>query len=83
MDATTTYVECGCHCHLVAVNSWDDGDLYMNLWSPIQSKEWGRLYWMWQSLRGRWNGQNEVVLNDDEATQLRDALTAHLEREKA
>lgn len=82
MDATTTYVPCLCSDHLVVLEAWDDGDLYMRLWSPVQSKEWGRFHWAWQSLRGRWSGNQDLVMDAEATEKLRDALTAHLEREK-
>ena len=73
-------ISCSCHDHAIHLHGWDDGDLFMTLWSPIASKEWGRWHWVWQSLRGRWSGDNELVLDTKHATELRDALTRHLGR---
>ena len=77
-----TDVHCACHDHLIELTSWDDGDAYLSLWTPVHTKEDGRFYWAWQSLKGRWNGNTEVCLDGDSVEQLRDALTAHLERAK-
>lgn len=81
-DTVDNLILCACHDHAVHLMGWDDGDLYMTLWSPIASKEWGRLHWAWQSLRGRWSGDNELVMDTEHATELRDALTRHLDRVK-
>lgn len=75
-----TDLRCACHDHLIALDSWDDGDLFMQLWSPIHSKEYGRFHWAWESLKGRWSGNNEVVLDAEMTEKLRDALSAHLAR---
>ena len=80
-ELVATEIRCACHDHLISLESWDD-EAYMSLWTPIHSKEWGRFHWVWQSLKGRWNGDNEVVLDQESATKLRDALSDHLTRVK-
>lgn len=79
-DVITTNVLCSCHDHLISLNSWDDGDLFMTIWTPIHTKQWGRFHWAWQSLRGRWSGENEVVLDEHSARALQLALAKHLAR---
>lgn len=77
-DDQSTSIKCSCGEHLIQLDRFGDPTLYMTLWSPISSKERGRWYWVWQSLRGRWNGDNEVVLDPRCARLLRDALTEHV-----
>lgn len=80
MGSEVNVVVGACGEHLVVLDSWGDGDLFMQTWTPTASHQYGRLYWAWNSLRGRWQGDNEVVFDRDGATALRDALTAHLNR---
>jgi hypothetical protein len=77
-DVKTTTIVCSCHDHMILVDAWDDGDLFMTIWSPTASKEWGRFHWMWESLRGRWNGDNDVIFDLKGVRELRDALSDHL-----
>jgi hypothetical protein len=78
MGEVITDIRCACHDHIISLESWHD-DLYVTLWQPIQSKDWGRFHWAWQSLRGRWRGGNDVVLDRETVVKLCDALTDHLE----
>lgn len=77
-DPTETTIIGACGEHLINLTGWGDGSVYLSLWKPIASKEWGRLHWVWQSLRGRWSGDTELVLDREDVTTLRDALSAHL-----
>jgi hypothetical protein len=81
-DRTITDIRCSCGDHLIQLDSWSDGDLFMTTWKPIPSKKWGRFRWAWRSLRGRWSGDNEVVLDPEAIRELRDALTKHIERNR-
>jgi hypothetical protein len=53
---------CECCSHAIGVSKWDD-DLFLTFWDNEKQLARGRLYWVWQALKGNWAGSSEVILN--------------------
>jgi len=67
-----------CHSHAIGLDGWEDGTLFLTIWSPAIAKQWGRFRWAWLALRHAWH-DNEVCLDDETVDKLQTALVKHIQ----
>ena len=68
-------IKASCGDHAIEVEGWHDGEVWLALWSPVYTKDWGRFRKAWGALRGDYGFDNDCVLSGSDARRLAVELT--------
>jgi hypothetical protein len=69
------FIQCSCDTHAISVDVIPEEDtVIISMWQFVEEVQRGRFYWMWQALKGHRYNVTELVLDNNTATQLINAI---------
>ena len=68
--SNASLIKASCGDHAIEVERWPDGEIWIALWSPVPSRDWGRFRKAWMALRGDYGFNNDCVLSREDADAL-------------
>ena len=80
----TIFIECECYSEGIMLEQWkDESEIYIRIWKrgihPHKRGWIDRLKYIWHILRGKELHSDEIILNSEKASKIRDWLARSLQ----